>query len=223
MIKDALMGAYGVVWKNNFSFDRAHAALGPNLTEVLNAFPFQVLHAPFLGPLLKEFLGGVGSVVHGAVGEMMKISPIQISEKMQKSVEDLFQDMIAYTSIWLFSSIADNYLGADLGFKAMESEKALIPLTASITGGKNTPIGNMANMNLFSLSENGFGEHMKAIFGTQLPNDVVAMFYSIFVTRIQGTVDSLVPSILKLTPPEKRGEVEKHLNEKIQGAKSAGH
>jgi len=162
-------------------------------------------------------------VVHGAVGEMMKISPIQISEKMQKSVEDLFQDMIAYTSIWLFSSIADNYLGADLGFKAMESEKALIPLTASITGGKNTPIGNMANMNLFSLSENGFGEHMKAIFGTQLPNDVVAMFYSIFVTRIQGTVDSLVPSILKLTPPEKRGEVEKHLNEKIQGAKSAGH
>ena len=168
-----------IINKNILNFSRVHDSLGGSEADVVMALPFQVMHAPFLAPLLEQAQELSKKYTTKIVNTFMKKGT-----KLSTETISLVNDVFSYISIWGFSSIADNYLGADLGFKTMPAEKAQIPLASSISGGKNTPIGNMANVNLFSLNENDFKDHIKSVFGSQLPEDILTMIYAITMTRI---------------------------------------
>lgn len=106
---------------------RVKKALGHNIGDVLNVFPFQANSVPFLLPILKTF-------VH-------KLETLGLSE--------LQREIAIFLIVMVFSMFADNYVAVKMGLD-LTPNKPQIPLIAGIEGGQLTAIGNMANMAQFS-------------------------------------------------------------------------
>lgn len=106
---------------------RVKKALGHNIGDILNVFPFQANCVPFLLPLLKTF-------VH-------KMEALGLSE--------LQREIAIFLIVMVFSMFADNYVAVKMGLD-LTPNKPQIPLIAGIEGGQLTAIGNMANMAQFS-------------------------------------------------------------------------
>lgn len=106
---------------------RVKKALGHNIGDVLNVFPFQANCVPFLLPILKTFV--------------RKLETLGLSE--------LQREIAIFLIVMVFSMFADNYVAVKMGLD-LTPNKPQIPLIAGIEGGQLTAIGNMANMAQFS-------------------------------------------------------------------------
>lgn len=124
------------LYNRTFSIHRIKEALGHNLGDVINVFPFQASCVPFLTPAFEELADSLSGL-----GETAK-------------------EAIIFALIMLFSSMADNYVACKVGLELMP-DKPHIPLIAAIQGGSLTAIGNMANVAQFSLDAFPLMDSMK--------------------------------------------------------------
>lgn len=116
------------IYNRATSIHRIKEAVGHNLGDVVNVFPFQAGCVPFLTTAFKDAAEGLNSL-----GESTK-------------------EAVLFFLIMLFSSMADNYVACKIGLELFPN-KPQIPLIASIQGGSLTAIGNMANVAQFSLDK----------------------------------------------------------------------
>lgn len=124
------------IYKRATSVNRIKNALGHNLGDVVDVFPFQAGCVPFLTTLFKDVMGEV--------------------EKTGEFSKELF----GFLLIMGFSMIADNYVACKIGLEIFP-DKPQIPLIASIQGGSMTAIGNMANIAQFNLDDYPLMESVK--------------------------------------------------------------
>lgn len=110
------------------SVHRIKEAIGHNLGDVVNVFPFQAGCVPFLTTAFKDAADGLSGL-----GEGMK-------------------EAVLFFLIMGFSSIADNYVACKIGLELFPN-KPHLPLIAAIQGGSLTAIGNMANVAQFNLDQ----------------------------------------------------------------------
>jgi len=110
--------------------ERIKAALGHNMGDVVNVFPFQAGCVPFLLPAFN--------------GAMDFLKDAGLPEAGQKAA--------AFFLIMAFSTVADNYVGCKVGLELFP-DSPQIALVAAIQGGSMSAIGNMANVAQFNLND----------------------------------------------------------------------
>ena len=126
-------------WKDHISLEafskatdmgRMQNALGHNMADVVDVFPFQAGCVPFLLTVFNDGLKGLES--------------LGLSENEMKAA--------TFIAIMIFSMFADNYVGCKVGLELMP-EAPEIALIASIQGGTQKAIGNMENVAQYRLKE----------------------------------------------------------------------
>ena len=125
---------------NVFSIDRMKSALGHNLADVVNVFPFQAGCVPFLLTAFNHARQGIEAGVRAA-----GMDP-------ETGVGQKVMEVSMYLLIEHFSCVADNYVGCKLGLEIFP-DKPQLALISSIQGGSQTAIGNMANVAQFDLQK----------------------------------------------------------------------
>lgn len=149
---------------------RVKKALGHNIGDVLNVFPFQANSVPFLLPLLKSFVA-----------------------KMETSgLSELQREIAIFLIVMTFSMVADNYVAVKMGLDLLPT-KPQIPLVAGIEGGELTSIGNMANMAQFSSDQFSLKDSLKKVY-MAIDNVGIGMVYALKLgnASIQPTNRDLV-------------------------------
>ena len=117
-----------------FSINRIQNALGHNLGDVVNVFPFQAGCVPFLLPAFE--------------GLVSQLEALDIPGVPKEKVKEIGTFMM----IMVFSMFADNYVGCKVGLELMP-DKPQIALIAAIQGGSMSAIGNMANIAQYNLED----------------------------------------------------------------------
>lgn len=134
---------------------RVKKALGHNIGDVLNVFPFQANCVPFLLPILKSFV-----------------------RKMESAgLSELQREISIFLIVMVFSMVADNYVAVKMGLDLLPT-KPQIPLIAGIEGGQLTSIGNMANMAQFSSEQYSLKDSLKKIY-LAIDNVGIGMIYAL--------------------------------------------
>ena len=176
---------------------RIRKALGHNMGDVVDVFPFQAGCVPFLTTAFKDTMGGL--------------------EKL--GVPESMQDLIMFFLIMMFSWVADNYVACKVGLEVMP-DKPHIPLIAAIQGGSMTAIGNMANIAQFDLEKYPLAESFKKM-GWHVDNVTASIAYSYALTawgkmgfvNVPKPIASAAPSSEKKPhakrPSNKKGEPQK--------------
>lgn len=174
-------GVYG-----NINLHRTHNALGAQLTDVVDVFPFQATSVEFLLPFFRK----------GYQAAQRKLNS-QDSGLVQR----LTFDAATYAAFAGFSSIADNYIAVKIGLD-IDPGRPELYLSAGINGGRNLVISNMANctlvpLNIYSLADsarqmkNGADLHLVGYVYPELVN---------YVFRPMGY----------FTPPEPKAKTGEH-------------
>lgn len=153
------------------SVRRIKEAVGHNLGDVINVFPFQVGCVPFLTTAFKDAADALGNL-----GKSLK-------------------EAILFFLIMIFSSMADNYVACKIGLELFPN-KPHIPLIAAIQGGSLTAIGNMANVAQFSLDQFPLMDSMKQ-FGLHMDTVTAAFAYSKALDILNGMGIMRPPKALK--------------------------
>jgi len=110
--------------------ERIKHAVGHNMGDVIDVFPFQAGCVPFLTTAFKDVVWGL--------------------EKA--GLPKTMQEVMMFFMIMGFSMVADNYVACKVGLELFP-DNPQIPLIAAIQGGSMTAIGNMANIAQFSLDD----------------------------------------------------------------------
>lgn len=118
------------LYERSFELNRIKNAVGHNMGDVVNVFPFQAGCVPFLITIFKDGLSSL---------DKAGLSPAQ-------------KEAALFFALMMFSAVADNYVACKVGLEVLP-EKPHISLIASITGGSLTAIGNMANVAQFNLDQ----------------------------------------------------------------------
>ena len=121
------------MWSRTFDVTRVGNALGHNMRDVVNVFPFQAGCVPFLVTAFKDGVDFLN----------------------KKEVSPKKQEIMIFFAIMAFSSIADNYVACKIGLELFP-DKPHIPLIGSIVGGSLSALGNMANVAQFNLQQYPF-------------------------------------------------------------------
>lgn len=116
------------IYKRATAINRIKTALGHNLGDVVNVFPFQAGCVPFLTTAFKDLM-----------------------EQIEKT-GNFPKEVLGFLLIMAFSMIADNYVACKIGLEIFP-DKPQIPLVAAIQGGSMSAIGNMANIAQFNLED----------------------------------------------------------------------
>lgn len=153
------------------SLGRIKEAVGHNLGDVVNVFPFQAGCVPFLTTVFKDAVAGLDNL-----GESVK-------------------EAVLFFLIMLFSSMADNYVACKIGLELFPN-KPHIPLIASIQGGALSSIGNMANVAQFSLDKFPLLVSAKQ-FGLHLDTVTASFAYSKALDILNGMGIMTPPKVLK--------------------------
>lgn len=153
------------------SVHRVKEAIGHNLGDVVNVFPFQAGCVPFLTTAFKDAADALGNL-----GEDVK-------------------EAVLFFLIMLFSSMADNYVACKIGLELFP-KKPQIPLIAAIQGGSLTAIGNMANVAQFSLDKFPLMDSIKQI-GLHMDAVAATFAYSKALDIFNGMGFMLPPKVLK--------------------------
>jgi hypothetical protein len=149
------------IYQKTSDVGRMKDALGHNLGDVINVFPFQAGCVPFLTPVFKEFIEGLEGM-----------------DEMQKEVA-------IFLMLMAFSMFADNYVACKIGLELLPN-KPQIPLIAAIIGGSMSSIGNMANVAQFSLDKMPLLDSLKKV---GLHADVT--FVGLIWSQILGKLDRM--------------------------------
>jgi hypothetical protein len=157
------------LWKKTFDVDRIKTAVGHNLGDVINVFPFQAGCVPFLVRAFKD------------CKDMMEAT---IRATTPKALQDITLEAALFALIERFSSVADNYVACKVGLEIMP-EKGHVPLIASIVGGKLTAVGNMANVAQFSLNSFSLSDSLGQ-WKTHVPDELVALAWTLLIGRMQS-------------------------------------
>lgn len=153
------------------SIHRIKEAIGHNLGDVVNVFPFQAGCVPFLTTAFKDAADALGNL-----GESVK-------------------EAVLFFLIMLFSSAADNYVACKIGLELFPN-KPHIPLIAAIQGGSLTAIGNMANVAQFSLDKFPLMNSIKQ-FGLHIDTMTAAFAYSKALDILNGMGIMRPPKAIK--------------------------
>lgn len=156
---------------NTFDTDRIKEALGHNLGDVVNVFPFQAGCVPFLETVFMHAKKGVEQGIRA-----MNIDP-------DTAYGSAMLECAMFFLIKYFSNVADNYVGCKIGLQIFP-QKPQIALIASIQGGSETAIGNMANVAQFDLQK--FGLHASfANWRQHLDTKAIGLAYSLALGQAQ--------------------------------------
>lgn len=158
---------------------RIKEALGHNLGDVINVFPFQAGCVPFLTTVFKDVVNGIDGV------------------------DENLKEAILFMMILVFSMFADNYVACKIGLELFPN-KPQIPLIAAIQGGSMTAIGNMANVAQFSLDKFSLVDS-KNTMGIHLTPAIASFAYSKALTIMSDLGLVTVPKPLK-EKEEKKAE-----------------
>lgn len=171
------------IYKNTTDLNRIKAAVGHNLGDVVNVFPFQAGCVPFLTPVFEDIV------------------------KSLDGMEETLREMTIFCMLMIFSMFADNYVACKIGLTLMP-DKPHIPLIASIQGGSMTAIGNMANVTQFSLDDYSLADSIKNIWG-HVDTALVGMAYSKALTILSN---SGIVNIPKPLAQKKKDHHEEEVN-----------
>lgn len=149
------------MYQKSFDVGRIKDALGHNLGDVMNVFPFQAGCVPFLTPVFKDFIDSL------------------------EGMDETQKEVVIFLLLMAFSMFADNYVACKIGLELLP-KKPQIPLIASIIGGSMSSIGNMANVAQFSLDKMPLLDSLKKV---GLHADVV--FVGLAWSQILGLLDKL--------------------------------
>ncbi|MBT3864822.1 hypothetical protein HOE67_00570 [Candidatus Peregrinibacteria bacterium] len=152
---------------------RIGAAMGHNLADVMDVFPFQAGSVPFL---ITAFKDAVSSM------EAMGLSETQ-------------REIVTFFMIMIFSMFADNYVGAKIGLE-LYPKKPEIALIAAIQGGSHTAIGNMANIAQFDLNTFSLKDSFKQL-GLHFDNIAVGLLWSRALGLLSESGMFTVPDVAK--------------------------
>ncbi len=148
------------IYTNTTNLNRIKAAVGHNLGDVVNVFPFQAGCVPFLTPVFEDLV------------------------KSLDGMNETMREMTIFCMLMIFSMFADNYVACKIGLSIMP-EKPQIPLIASIQGGSMTAIGNMANVTQFSLDDYSLADSIKNIW-SHADTALFGMAYSKALTLLSN-------------------------------------
>lgn len=171
------------IYKNTTNLNRIKSAVGHNLGDVTNVFPFQAGCVPFLTPVFEDLV------------------------KSLDGMEETMREMTIFCMLMIFSMFADNYVACKIGLTLMP-DKPHIPLIASIQGGSMTAIGNMANVTQFSLDDYSLADSIKNIWG-HVDTALVGMAYSNALTALSNAGIINVP---KPIAEKKKGHNQENIN-----------
>lgn len=161
-----------VKWYYNISnLDRIKAAVGHNMADVLNVFPFQAGCVPFLLPLFDAGL--------------KKLDDLGVSPAMKEQA--------LFFALMGFSMVADNYVACKIGLELLP-EKPHISLIAAIEWGELSAIGNMANVTQFNLETYSLSDSLQR---TQLSADNIAVAWSYAFLILWGIFPGGIPEPLE--------------------------
>jgi len=155
------------MYKRATGVNRIKHALGHNLGDVIDVFPFQAGCVPFLTTVFKDVMSEV--------------------EKMG----DFSKELSGFLLIMAFSMIADNYVACKIGLEIFP-DKPQIPLIASIQGGSMTAIGNMANVAQFSLDDYPLVDSVKRI-GLSAEPMMISLAWAKILDKLSGLGFPLPP------------------------------
>lgn len=173
-----------------FEVDRIKGAVGHNLGDVANVFPFQAGSVPFLTPMFKKAVDGLEDL---GLGEKEK-------------------EIVIFFAIMIFSMMADNYVACKIGLNLLP-EKPQIALIASIQGGSMTAIGNMANVAQFNLDDYPLAVSL-AKFIWHIDNVAVGLAWS-QALDMMGKV-GFGPAL----PPKAKTEKSENAHAQLEGVKN---
>lgn len=165
------------MYERSTDVKRIQTAMGHNLGDVIDVFPFQAGSVPFL---LTAFKDAVSS---------MEAMGLDESER----------EIVTFFMIMIFSMFADNYVGCKIGLE-LYPEKPQIALIAAIQGGSHTAIGNMANIAQFDLNTFSLKDSFKQ-FGWHIDNITAGLLWSRALGIIQKTGIIDVPDVAKKSEP----------------------
>lgn len=168
---------------------RTHHALGPQLTDVGNVFPFQAASVIFLTPIFHD-------------GYERLESAISDNPNVTAENRSVVLDAAGFAAFDAFSGVADNYVAAKIGLDVFPDRPALV-LAASIGGGTKLAISNMANPTLVPLGEYSLADSARRAHKT-LPQDVLAFAYAEGVERL------IAPTGILTIPKPKAGAASGH-------------
>ncbi len=152
---------------------RIKTAIGHNLGDVVDVFPFQAGSVPFLLTAFKDSVSAM---------EAMGLSETE-------------REIITFFMIMIFSMFADNYVACKIGLE-LYPKKPEIALIAAIQGGSHTAIGNMANIAQFDLNTFSLKDSFKQ-FGWHLDNIAVGLLWSRALGLVYKTGIITVPEVAK--------------------------
>lgn len=148
---------------------RTHNALGPQLTDVGNVFPFQAASVIFLTPIFQDGYNRLEETISGKEG-------------VDDENRSVLLDAAGFAAFDAFSAVADNYVAAKIGLDIFPDRPGLV-LAASIRGGTKLAISNMANPTLFPLRDYTLADSAKRSHKT-IPQDLLAFAYTEGIERI---------------------------------------
>lgn len=138
---------------------RIKEALGHNLGDVVDVFPFQAGCVPFLVCGLKDLL------------------------KTMEGMNETVKELTIFYILMAFSTVADNYVACKIGLEIFP-DKPQIPLIAAIQGGSLSALGNMANVAQFDLSKFPLADSYKMV-GWHVDNVAMATAWTFAMPFIQ--------------------------------------
>ncbi len=153
--------------------NRIKTAIGHNLGDVVNVFPFQAGSVPFLLTAFKDAVSAM---------EAMGLSETE-------------REIVTFFMIMIFSMFADNYVACKIGLE-LYPKKPEIALIAAIQGGSHTAIGNMANIAQFDLNTFSLKDSFRQ-FGWHLDNIAVGLLWSRALGLVYKTGIITVPEVAK--------------------------
>ncbi|RJR16211.1 hypothetical protein C4579_00655 [Candidatus Microgenomates bacterium] len=151
---------------------RAHNALGAQLTDVLDVFPFQAGSVVFLSPIFHDAFTMINS----------GLESLEENGQVDSQTLETVRDAITYTAILGFSSMADNYVAEKIGLDLQPYKPHLIT-PAAIRGGTKFTISNMANLTLVAMDKYSLQDSMREAF-RGLDQDVVGFAWAEVLDKV---------------------------------------
>jgi len=184
-LEASLPGLVGTFYRR-INSHRLHNAVGPQLSDVINVFPFQAGSVIFLSPIFQEQFAKLRKSITG--DEELSVR------------NSIIVDAASYLSIKGFSTVADNYVAAKLGLE-MDPEKAHLVLAAAIRGGANlSPLSNMADptlipMHLYGLEDSwnqlrkgaGSVQHLSGFVWSEVIDKIMIPMGLIKIPKVETT------------------------------------
>ncbi len=119
-------------------------ALGHNLGDIVDVFPFQAGCVPFLTTGFKD--------IRNHISQFLDSKQLESLFSGQAEMKDRTMEALMFVLIMAFSSVADNYVACKIGLDLFP-DKPEVALVPSIIGGGMSSVGNMANLALFNLEQ----------------------------------------------------------------------